>query len=233
VAVASRESVTRVITLRAMSVLVARFVVRACVILTLVACANTESMRDSRLPLSADSENIRAVRGEPVDVSPLTPEPGDIWADLAIPKQESSPVAHEVSPTASPPVAHEVSPTASPPVAHEVSPTASPSVAHEVSPTASPPVAARPQPTAGRVSYAVQLTAANSENAAHHEWQQLRQRMPDVIGSHEASVVPVEIDGHQIWRLRTGGFATQADAAKFCNLLQSRHSTCWVVATGL
>ena len=186
-----------------MSVLVARFIVPAGVILTLAGCANAhDSMRGGGLPLSADSENMRAVRGEPVDVSPLTPEPGDIWADVAVPKRQPSPAAPEASPIPA-------------------------AVA-----TASPPVAARPVPAAGQASYSVQLTAANSATAARHEWQQLQRRLPDVIGSHEPSVLPAEVGGQQLWRLRTGGFATQSDAAAFCGLLQSRHSNCWVVATG-
>lgn len=186
-----------------MGVLAARCIISACAVLALAACASShDRMRDSRLPLSADSENMRAVRGEPVDVSPLTPEPGDIWADVAVPKRQPSPVAQEASPIPA-------------------------AVA-----TASPPAAARPVSTAERPSYSVQLTAARSADAARHEWQQLRQRMPDVVGSHEPSVLPAEIAGHQFWRLRTGGFATQADAAAFCGVLQSRHSACWVVATG-
>ena len=186
-----------------MSLRVPRTIVTGCVILTLIGCADSnDSMRDGRLPLSVDSENIRAVRGEPVDVSPLTPEPGDIWADVAVPKQQPSPVAQQAAPTPA-------------------------AVA-----TVSTPAAERPVSTAAPASYAVQLTAAGTEAAARHEWQQLRQRVPDVIGSREPSVMPAEVDGHQLWRLRAGGFATRADAAAFCDLLQSRHSSCWVVATG-
>ena len=52
----------------------------------------------------------------------------------------------------------------------------------------------------------------------------------DLIGDRVPSVLPVNADGHSLWRLRTGGFATPAEATAFCTRLQSERSRCWVVA---
>jgi len=149
----------------------------------------------------ADGANMRAVMGEAVTVAPLTPEPGDIWADLDFLKRSA-----------------------------DSAPAATPQVRlPEPAMTRTPKEADRPVVAAYRRFY-VQLAAAKSENAARGEWQQLRRRMPDLIDGREAVVTAAEVGGQPQWRLRTGGFATRDDATVFCNQLKSRHSECWVVA---
>jgi len=53
--------------------------------LTLTGCTNSDQFVTPRLSgpvLASESTNMRVVMGQSVIAEPLTPEPGDIWADL-------------------------------------------------------------------------------------------------------------------------------------------------------
>lgn len=184
---------------------IARSALACCTLLALGACAKHDRVAmpgDGRTPSAANSDTVRTVMGQTVTQAPLVPEPGDIWADLRFLKQQPAPVQSDPTPVTRPPA----------------------------SAVAAVPVERPSQTVAIRASYSVQLSAANSEGAAHTVWQQLLRRMPDLLGQRAPSVVSAQIDGHTLWRLRTGSFATQADAATFCDRVLSMHGQCWVVA---
>ena len=94
------------------------------------------------------------------------------------------------------------------------------------------PVAARPDAAAapGAHGAAVQLAAMESEQGATAEWQRLAHRMPELLGSRHPDVQRAEHDGHPVWRLRTGGFASTAQAAEFCAQVRAKGAACSVAA---
>ncbi len=94
-------------------------------------------------------------------------------------------------------------------------------------------VDARPAaaPAAGTQGGAmVQLAALDSEQGATTEWQRLQHRMPELLGSRRPEVQRAAHDGHPIWRLRTGGFATLAQAAEFCIQVRAKGTGCSIAA---
>lgn len=96
-----------------------------------------------------------------------------------------------------------------------------------------PAAAARPDvaPVAGTQGGAmVQLAALDSEQGATTEWQRLQHRMPELLGSRRPEVQRAAHDGHPIWRLRTGGFATMAQAAEFCIQVRAKGTGCSIAA---
>jgi len=73
----------------------------------------------------------------------------------------------------------------------------------------------------------VQLASLLSEPDAVREWQRLRQRMPDILGGHAATVTPADVAGKGYWRLRTFGFASSQEATNLCGRLMSAGWKCW------
>ncbi len=99
-------------------------------------------------------------------------------------------------------------------------------------PAVPPAVAARPDApaAAGAHGAAVQLAAMESEQGATAEWQRLSHRMPELLGSRHPDVQRADHDGHPVWRLRTGGFATAAQAAEFCVQVRAKGVACSIAA---
>lgn len=76
---------------------------------------------------------------------------------------------------------------------------------------------------------AVQLAAAQSAQRAEAEWRRLRQDAPKLTDGHQPAVSAAEVNGHQVWRLRTAGFADVAEASAFCTGIRAVNADCWVV----
>ncbi|MCQ8277934.1 SPOR domain-containing protein [Acetobacteraceae bacterium KSS8] len=105
---------------------------------------------------------------------------------------------------------------AAPPAADHARPGASDSGASEAG--ASAPA------TSGR--YAVQLAAVDSEAAARAEWSRLSHRAPALFAGHGPVIATASRDGKQFFRLRTGGFASIADATSFCQQAKQSGIAC-------
>jgi hypothetical protein len=91
----------------------------------------------------------------------------------------------------------------------------------------------RPAPSAERTPAGraqVQLAAVTTEAAARQEWVRLAHRMPDVVGAHHPVFSKVDHDGHTLWRVRTGDFATEAEANQFCQQVRAKGGGCAVAA---
>jgi SPOR domain len=88
-----------------------------------------------------------------------------------------------------------------------------------------PPAA---QPLGGRTQ--VQLAALATEAAARQEWDRLTHRMPDLFGTRRPVFSRIDHDGQTLWRVRTGDFATEADASQFCQTVRAKGGGCAVAA---
>lgn len=79
-----------------------------------------------------------------------------------------------------------------------------------------PEPAAPVAPAATTGAHAVQLAALDNDAAAHVEWSRLSKRAPQLFGHRAPTIVRVDRGGKSFFRLRTGGFASTADATAFC-----------------
>ena len=150
---------------------------------------------------------------------PETPDP------KALKAAEKKPAPAAAMPAA-PSVVASAPPAAAPaPVARAAAPEAKPAPAR---PAAPPAAKATPAP-AGHGA-AVQLAALGSEEQAREEWRRLEHKMPSLLGGRKPEVSRIEHDGKTFWRLRTGGFASAADATSFCEKLKANGAGCAVAA---
>jgi hypothetical protein len=168
---------------------------------------------------------------EPVALTP-GPSPQQLARELEAPAPQPSaaapqpPAAAPAPPPASPPP-RGAAPPATPPAA--ASPSGQQAAVSPAAPSATPPTAA---PPTGQGRIQVQLAAVPSEQAAAAEWERLRRRMPDLLGNQRLIVSRGERDGQPFFRVRTGGFADNAQARAFCDQVRQRGGSCFVAPAG-
>ncbi len=90
------------------------------------------------------------------------------------------------------------------------------------------PARAASSHAAGKV--AVQLAALPTEEAARAEWERLLARHRDLLGGRHPEILKASRDGRTFFRLRVGGFASTAEAARFCHALIAEGGACAVAA---
>jgi len=83
-------------------------------------------------------------------------------------------------------------------------------------------------PSSGTGSEEVQLGALPSNEAAQHDWDHLSAEYPALFGNKTPDIEEAVVKGKTYYRLRTGGFDTRADAAKFCGEVLAAGKTCTV-----
>jgi hypothetical protein len=97
-------------------------------------------------------------------------------------------------------------------------------------PAAVPSVAPAPPKTIGAGGKAsAQLSTVFSRKVVTYEWHRLQKLLPDLLGSRELVVSKHHRGGRTRWMLRTGGFATGAQAAEFCQLVHAKGFHCQVI----
>jgi hypothetical protein len=204
------------------------------------ATAPRSVVSDNRYAPAADGPNMRIVRGEAVDQSPLVPEPGDIWAGIvpggvpglsgtANPSTKNLPTMRRGE-TSVPPAAGDQAKNVATMITLPDKPgSAGKLPAGQKMPSGAPPDEAD-TPLVDEVN--VQLFAAPSQADARAAWTWLQDRLPKALKGHSPQVVPGQTDGQPIWRLLTGGFADQAAAATFCNQVRDVGAQCKVVNDG-
>ncbi|MBN8909079.1 MAG: SPOR domain-containing protein, partial [Rhodospirillales bacterium] len=77
----------------------------------------------------------------------------------------------------------------------------------------------------------VQLAAAGSPAEAEATWARLVGRYPALLQGRSPILRQGEANGRQVWRLRTGGFGSAAEAKRFCDRLRGAGGTCWVATS--
>lgn len=91
-----------------------------------------------------------------------------------------------------------------------------------------PPAAASVSPARPAEGAQVQLAAGASRARAEAVWRRLERREPELVRGHAPEFEPASVDGRQVWRLRVGGFANSAEAARFCAAMAKNRGPCWV-----
>jgi hypothetical protein len=95
----------------------------------------------------------------------------------------------------------------------------------------SPPAAVRVPASRLAVSGpAVQLAAFTDEAAAKTGWDSLVRKAPDLLGGRGAEITKVQASGRTMWRLRTAGFGTVAEAGNFCAKMRAHGADCAIAA---
>jgi len=110
---------------------------------------------------------------------------------------------------------------------------AAPKQAVAAAPPASPPApAAAPAPSGP--SYVVQLAAARSQEGAESEWEKLRSKNQDLLGSLRLTVIKADLGQARgvFYRLRAGPIADETSARELCSQLTKRQVGCLVIKPG-
>lgn len=98
-------------------------------------------------------------------------------------------------------------------------------------PAANPSAPSPAKPAANPAIHAiqVQLAALPSREAAEAEWHALGRRDAHLLSGRTPSFAEGTVNGKVWWRVRTGGFADEAQARAFCEKLRATHGGCSVV----
>ncbi len=158
----------------------------------------------------------------PIRVAPA--DPGGLTvpeADEQIMSGDNSGPAPQLAPAAPAPEIAQLDQAAGVPVAVQApAPPAAPA----------PAAGATPAASAQNGPAQVQLAATPDAPGAQSEWNRLKAKMPDLLGGRSPEIVPAVVDGQSIWRLRLGGFASQAAAQAFCAEIVAKGAACTVAA---
>ncbi len=85
---------------------------------------------------------------------------------------------------------------------------------------------AAPVPMGAVKGLAVQLAAFESQQAAEQDWGKMAEKMPKMFDGHRPEVVQGHIAGRVVYRLRTSGFTSQAEAHAFCGEVRAKGGDC-------
>jgi Flp pilus assembly protein TadD len=91
---------------------------------------------------------------------------------------------------------------------------------------ASKPAPAAPAPAQTAGAYQVQLGALPSQPDAQSQWKKISGANPALFGDKQPDIEQASVNGKTFYRLRTGSFASKADAAKFCGEVSAAGSQC-------
>lgn len=76
----------------------------------------------------------------------------------------------------------------------------------------------------------VELAKAGSEDDILATWVRLQQQFTQQMAGRQPELLPSIVNGQSVWRLRLGGFGSEAAAKAFCKDLTSQGAACSVVA---
>lgn len=164
---------------------------------------------------------VEVVRAEPAPEPEAAPEPA--------PEPEPEPVEIE-APTPMPE-----------PEAVRASPVVTPEPVGAPTPLRAP-IAAEPEPEPAQgaqlsgafapkfvtgAAHLVQIGATDSIASADEEYARRARQAPDLFAGAERVVVPVQVNGKQMYRVRVGSFASAEDANAFCSAYKARVGDCY------
>jgi hypothetical protein len=153
--------------------------------------------------------NADAGKGPNLAPGPEAPDPKALQAELNR--------ANKDDPAEPPPAVVAATPVPTP------VPTTPPTPAAPPPPPAPKPAPNKAAPT-GHVE--VQLAAMDTDALAHAEWARLSHKAPTLFADRTPAVSTAALAGKTFYRLRTGGFATIADATAFCARVKAVGGAC-------
>jgi hypothetical protein len=160
----------------------------------------------------------------PVVVAPLR---------AAEPAPSAPPPVKQVA-VAKPPPPVAAAPAVVQPPAPKPAPVAAVSAAKPVKPPKPTPVAvaqaaaAKPTPAAPSGGILAQIGAFSSNALAEKGWSDAVHAAPAAMSGRSRKIESTSRDGKTFYRTLAGGFASKADAAKFCAALHAAHTVCIV-----
>jgi hypothetical protein len=93
--------------------------------------------------------------------------------------------------------------------------------------TSAPPQAPADQAAAKAVGTRLQLGSVRSEDAARQEWERIKRKNPDILGSLSAAPIRADLGDKGIYyRIQTTPVADPAAAERLCNQLKQRNIGC-------
>jgi hypothetical protein len=179
------------------------------------------SATSAQLAPAAETPNPNGLQSAP---KPKLASGAPMTAPTMAPQAKAPVTAPDATPAKSTAVPMKAQ-TAAPAAASSTPAAAKPTVVASALPA---PAAATKAASAAAHATTVQLAAMTSEAAAKDEWQKLVHQMPDVLGSHQPTIVKAERDGRTYWRLRTTGFTDLAQARTFCEKVRGKGGSCSV-----
>ncbi|MBV8614871.1 MAG: SPOR domain-containing protein [Acetobacteraceae bacterium] len=154
--------------------------------------------------------------GDKLAPRPETPNPQGLTAPTAAPAEPPPPVS---APASAPAKAAAPAPAATP------APAAAP-------PAPAPHAEAKPAAPAPRQAATrgvqVQLAALSTRQEAEAQWRTLLRRDARLLAGHTPSFHEATANGRTWWRVRTGGFADDAQARAFCDKVRATGGACSV-----
>jgi Flp pilus assembly protein TadD len=174
------------------------------------------------------------------DPAPLTPAPPPAVPDIVAPPADTNPNAAYVGPSPIPgaissstpdPSAPQAAPAPSRPAPVMAARAATKPAKPVTTPAPVPEMAAAPAPVAAPSpsgGYQVQLGALNSAPDATNVWNRISGKLPSLFEGKDPRIETASVNGKTYYRLRTGGFASRNDAAKFCGEVSSAGSACTI-----
>ncbi len=184
-----------------------------------------------QLAPAAEQPEINALKAQLLQVKRQLARQAAANAQAARVAAEKTEAAKLAMLAPAPKAAAKTGPVPVPPVEQATARITLPAPVATAAPAATAPVkivaSARPVVATGTQ---VQLAAFGDEAAARTAWAALSHQAPDLIRGHKPDIIRVQADGHPMWRLRTGGFTTVAQAASFCSRVHARGGACSIAA---
>lgn len=99
---------------------------------------------------------------------------------------------------------------------------------HEIAKTEPPKPAPAPPVRASGHGAQVQLASLPTREAAEEEWRRLARRDANLLTGRSPAITESTVNGRIWWRVRTGGFADEAQAKEFCEKFRTSGEACTV-----
>jgi SPOR domain len=189
-----------------------------------------EGTRRAGYPEASEAPLIRA-DARPMMVRPASPGGLKVPDRNMLIYEPNQRMVEHLLPPPEEPMARPGDGAAARPTSTPAAASAAPSDAVAAAPKADAPAATAAQPAApahgGEVR--LQLASVRSAEAARLEWDRIRRRNADLLGTLSASPVRTDLgDKGVYWRIETGPLANLA-ASRICNALRQRNFGCIVV----
>jgi septal ring-binding cell division protein DamX len=187
----------------------------------------------SALAPPPEAPELQKLQAEQETATQPAPAPASRPAPTSAASGPESPPTPPATPASAAPASAPTAPSA---VAHPAMPAAPQAAARAEQPrpvaaaAATPKPAAKPAAESQSGSYVVQLAAVENEANARAEWERLAHKYGDLLNGRRPIITKFErsSDNKIFWRLRTGGFTTEAQAAEFCAQIKAKGGGCSV-----